>query len=506
MEGTLSPEAYEAALRFLGIRPGPRHWSAFWRRVLAFGGVLFFAFGVICFFAHNWAAMHHFSKFALIAACILVSGLCAVWRGLDSLPGKLALVLAAICIGPLLAVYGQTYQTGADAWELFRAWTLVLVPLALAGRQAALWLLVWLAGSAWGGMYLGGFHIPEEPEFLLAQSMCLAAWEIAARHWENNAAHRWLEATWLPRIIGFTTLFVLNLHLAAMIMTGRLPDPAHVLFLPGGGAHLALYACLLPGGWLWYRKRRPDLFMLSCGLFSLASLLFCVLVKVCGVDWDAGSLLVSGLCIAGITAACGHVLRRLHQTMEAEKAARPDPQPCSPEFFEKIRTPCSWDALWDHVREARLLTGDPPPIPDRSAAPWYIAAQLALGGWIAALFLICFLGFFLFTTLSVHSMEGPLFTGGLCFLILAGWLMRRDAVFTEQFALALALAGTMALAGAVVLAASERLMPVAAMPLVIGLIISIMQATTQINEQTLVVVAKIVATMLSLIFFGPYML
>ena len=49
-------------------------------------------------------------------------------------------------------------------------------------------------------------------------------------------------------------------------------------------------------------------------------------------------------------------------------------------------------------------------------------------------------------------------------------------------------------------------LPILLVGLIIGLTISIIQATTQVNEQTLVIVAKIVATMLSLIFFGPLLL
>jgi flagellar biosynthetic protein FliQ len=49
-------------------------------------------------------------------------------------------------------------------------------------------------------------------------------------------------------------------------------------------------------------------------------------------------------------------------------------------------------------------------------------------------------------------------------------------------------------------------LPILLVGLVIGLTISIIQATTQVNEQTLVIVAKIVATMLALIFFGPLLL
>jgi flagellar biosynthetic protein FliQ len=42
--------------------------------------------------------------------------------------------------------------------------------------------------------------------------------------------------------------------------------------------------------------------------------------------------------------------------------------------------------------------------------------------------------------------------------------------------------------------------------LVVGLIISIFQATTQIQEQTLAFIPKIVAVLIALIVFGPWML
>ncbi len=42
--------------------------------------------------------------------------------------------------------------------------------------------------------------------------------------------------------------------------------------------------------------------------------------------------------------------------------------------------------------------------------------------------------------------------------------------------------------------------------MIIGLIISIFQAATQINEQTLTFIPKIVAVFLTLLIFGPWMI
>jgi flagellar biosynthesis protein FliQ len=48
--------------------------------------------------------------------------------------------------------------------------------------------------------------------------------------------------------------------------------------------------------------------------------------------------------------------------------------------------------------------------------------------------------------------------------------------------------------------------PLLIIALVVGLIISIFQATTQIQEQTLAFVPKIVAVLLGIVFLGPWML
>ncbi|WP_062197868.1 flagellar biosynthesis protein FliQ [Massilibacterium senegalense] len=48
--------------------------------------------------------------------------------------------------------------------------------------------------------------------------------------------------------------------------------------------------------------------------------------------------------------------------------------------------------------------------------------------------------------------------------------------------------------------------PLLLLALVVGLIVSIFQATTQIQEQTLAFIPKIVAVLVGLVFFGPWML
>lgn len=48
--------------------------------------------------------------------------------------------------------------------------------------------------------------------------------------------------------------------------------------------------------------------------------------------------------------------------------------------------------------------------------------------------------------------------------------------------------------------------PLLAVALIVGLLVSVFQATTSIQEQTLAFVPKIVAVFVALIFFGPFIL
>ena len=62
------------------------------------------------------------------------------------------------------------------------------------------------------------------------------------------------------------------------------------------------------------------------------------------------------------------------------------------------------------------------------------------------------------------------------------------------------------LAGQAVYTVLKTSAPMLIVALVVGLIISIFQATTQIQEQTLAFVPKIIAVFLALLIFGPWIL
>lgn len=145
----LSPEAVLAALDLAGLRPQPAEWREFAARVMRLAGILSLAAGMIFLVAFNWKNLGLYARFALVEAPLLAALIAAWIKGVDQLGGKLLLMLAVLLTGALLALFGETYQTGADAYELFLGWALLALPWVIACRYApcwALWLVVANAG------------------------------------------------------------------------------------------------------------------------------------------------------------------------------------------------------------------------------------------------------------------------------------------------------------------------------------------------------------------------
>lgn len=260
-EGLLSEQAYAHAVAWL-TRPTAQAWN--WRVFLEFGslflGVALLVVGVIFFFAYNWASLHRFVKLGLVEAGILGAALFAWSQGLDKLVSKASLMLSFLLIGPLFAVFGQIYQTGADAYTLFVGWALLSLGWVFVSRFAAswfLWLLIvntasWLffqqtAISSRLGIYSAAFY-----SFLLNMA-ALFVWE-----WLSAKGVDWLSTPgrWAPRVILCIGVFQLSIGVLYVIFGRRNPS---LLELSLPAAYLG--ACV---GVVWiYFFKRLDLFMLS---------------------------------------------------------------------------------------------------------------------------------------------------------------------------------------------------------------------------------------------------
>ena len=110
---------------------------AYWLpRGVAVLGAALLGMGLIFWVAANWEDLGRMGRFALLqgvfaAACV---GAFAVPKARVPL-----LLVALLAIGGLFAYFGQTYQTGADPWQLFAVWAALALPLCLVARSDVLW-------------------------------------------------------------------------------------------------------------------------------------------------------------------------------------------------------------------------------------------------------------------------------------------------------------------------------------------------------------------------------
>lgn len=308
-QGALAPERTEAALRLAGVLPAPRDWRPFLERLLLGGGVLATTSGVVFFFAFNWAALGHYAKFAL-AELLLAAALLVYARAAnDSLPGRAALLAAALLAGALFALFGQVYQTGADPWQLFALWAAAILPWTLVGRMPLLWLLCFallnLAVALYFQVRTGSFLwlLTASRQFwslFLLNLLALAGWEAASL---RGAA--WLQGRWLPRLLALAC----GGSLTWLVVLRLWDDPARSL----------LPALLAYAGWNvlvygYYRRYRCDLFVLSAALLNLVVVVAASLGRLLlDRGGEAGAFLLIALVVLGLSAAGGAWLKQVTQ-------------------------------------------------------------------------------------------------------------------------------------------------------------------------------------------------
>ena len=327
----LSENAYSRALQLAELTPGRIDWLRYIKHFLATIGALLIVSGVTAFFAWNWADLGYMVKFALIQAGIAGIALLA-WRlGIDSMGGRAALFSSAFLVGVLFAVFGQVYQTGADPYGLFIAWSILILPLAIIGRQAALWILFQTLLILALIMYWTQVIDPPNGWWQLAQllgplvwlsstlmdstlasivfalnAVALIAWEYAVN---RNVA--WVQGRTYPRVIGFgalsnvlipTVVFIIGASFGEAIKLGVISP---VLYVAASVA--ALY---------YYQFRRPDLLMLTMLVFG-AILVFTTLIGRY-MPMDTGSILMLAILLIGQVAGAAYWLRNVSHQWEAE--------------------------------------------------------------------------------------------------------------------------------------------------------------------------------------------
>ena len=295
----LDPERYGRLLELAGLDAQPRDVQRWAPMVVGLLAAALVGLGVVFWIAANWAALGRLAQFALLEALVLASGIAAWLR--PGTPRAALALLALLATGALWAYFGQTYQTGADAWQLFALWAALMLPLALAVRSDIVWapwaLVAVMAVALWMQTHTA-HRWRFEPQDLRPHLLGWAA-ALLIVGGLSSATRRWTGAgLWSLRTA---------LALAAVVITGTAMGG---LFQTQVGLQYALGLLVAAAALAWFATRHAfDVFALSALALALDGLLVAGLARWlfgpgAADDGDPiGRTFLIGLAAAGLVAS-----------------------------------------------------------------------------------------------------------------------------------------------------------------------------------------------------------
>jgi len=306
---SIKEENIDKVLYETGVIPSSNSWYIFIDKLLLWFGGLALAFSLMFFVAYNWTEFGRFAKFALVEGAIVGSIALYWYLGGEKLSAKVVLMVSSILLGVLLALVGQTYQTGADTWQLFFYWAVLILPWVLVGRFSAIWMvwifLVNISIALYIDIFRGlfGFSFYSEYSllwiFFIFNTSAWALWEFFSTRYE------WLKSNWAIRVLGFVSMTAVTSLSLSFLWEEQ-----------SGVAILVWFAWLATVYWA-YRVRKVDLFMLSIMALSFSTVLVSFLINALFQhSFNLGSLLIIGLVIIGLGAGFASWLKSVQQEVE----------------------------------------------------------------------------------------------------------------------------------------------------------------------------------------------
>lgn len=389
--------------------PMLRRWLPLGVAVLAAG---LLGLGLIFWVAAQWGGLGRPGRFALLQALVLTLILGAAWRPVARAP--LAL-LAFLVIGGLFAHFGQTYQTGADPWQLFAGWAVLTLPMCLGVRSDAVWVpwsvVAMGAMSLWVHAHTG-HRWPVEADGLAVHGLGWGMAGVAVLALSPRLRHFTGAGVWSFRAA--LTLAVLATTLTAL--GALLHQPVAPQF--------ALGLVLLVAAAVWMtRPHAFEVFGLSAVALGLNGLVVAGLARWLadlrqGGDRVGHLLLISAVAaglLAGSVAAILHLARR----------------PWGPGGGRM--SPSRVKVLVQAAIERGLLPASAT-APQGDARPWPVVLLTTLGAWLAVVPMVVLLVLLFGDWLSRGA---ALYIVGGLLLVAAGVVLRaRDLpLLVEQLAL-----------------------------------------------------------------------
>lgn len=135
------------------IYSSSNNWKKFLLIFFISLSICFTVAGIIFFFAYNWDNLHKFVKLGLLEGLIVIATAFILLSKFTETTKNIILTGTAILAGVLFAVFGQIYQTGANAYDFFIGWTIFIALWVIISNFPALWMLFLVLLNTCLGLY-----------------------------------------------------------------------------------------------------------------------------------------------------------------------------------------------------------------------------------------------------------------------------------------------------------------------------------------------------------------
>lgn len=322
-QGQVKSEHQQRALQVADERPTSLAWLLFSKNLLLIMGLLSLAFGVVFFFAFNWNEMGRMYKFMTLQILLVAAFVGYYFKSSSFWLSQALLLTAVIVLGALLALFGQTYQTGADPWQLFATWALLITPLVLFSKSEVLWvvwaMLINIGLSLYmdvnhpliGSMFVssGWFW-----SFLTVNVILLILLEVLSCQPEvvvlqGKLRIFKLQKRWAAQVLGLIVIYI-----ATVIGMHAIWESSNHRSL-----NFILYVVLMGGAFMYYRFQVKDLLLLTAWAMSLIVLILTFLAYSVFYGFDAGGLLLMAICLIGMTTLAVKWIKKTHELFVSEE-------------------------------------------------------------------------------------------------------------------------------------------------------------------------------------------
>ena len=264
-----------------------REWNQFLSIFLLAAGVGFTIAGIIFFFAYNWNELPKDFKLGIVEVLLVTTVLFSVFSKWNTLVKQVLLTGATFLIGTLFAVYGQIYQTGADAYDLFLGWTLSIILWVVVSRSAPLWLtfIGLLCTTIW--LYVLQI-VPDKPlEVTLLTNIvtwiCAITTIISERLYMKGNMNK--RNHWFISLFSLATI----IHTSYAMTTAILEENA-AMYIP------LISTVLLFSLGLWFGWKQRNLFYLATIPFATLMILLSAFIRHCNIE-DVFLFFFSGMIV-----------------------------------------------------------------------------------------------------------------------------------------------------------------------------------------------------------------